>query len=59
MSVHVKAADKKTTTIGATQRTNKKWREPRLTLAIEIEVSGIDRTGRPFIEQTKTEDVSE
>ena len=59
MSVHVKTADKKTATIGGAQKTNKKWRESRFALAIEIEVSGIDGAGRPFIEQTKTEDVSE
>ena len=59
MSVQMRTPDKKTTTIDTAQRTSKKWREPRYALRIVIEVAGIDHTGRPFIELTKTEEVSE
>ena len=59
MLVQTKTPDKKAPTIDTAQRTNKKWREPRYALRIAIEVGGIDHAGRPFIEQTKTEEVSE
>jgi hypothetical protein len=40
-------------------RSRERRREPRVRVAIEIEVSGIDPSGRPFREVTRTIEVSE
>jgi len=42
----------------AQQRGQERQTEPRLTLSIPIEVSGIDRSGQPFCEKTQTINVS-
>ncbi len=48
----------KTETIPLSKRVER-WREPRFAVSIEIEVEGIDVTGRPFVERTQTRDISE
>jgi hypothetical protein len=40
------------------QHDRRRQREPRFPLAIEIEVSGIDRSGQPFYENALTSNVS-